>query len=167
MNFFAIAFVLLSFFLSGCGYQPIAHYAKKALGDSIFVNLKMNLANPENSIEIKDMVNRAIIAKFQNRLASRDEASTTLTVELQNVTDTSIATNTDGFTTFYRVNIQIAFLYKNHLGKEGDFVNSAYFDYAVSLEDPLITYMNRLDAIRQASLQCIDRFLTQIAHEGK
>ena len=69
--------------------------------------------------------------------------------------------------TLARAKIRVKFLYKNKRGDEREFYNSAYQDYAVSLEDPLITYANKLEAIKEASNQCIDRFLTQIAYQGK
>lgn len=164
MKIFGLVFALM---LTGCGYYPVAHYSKKALGDSVYVSLKVNLANTENSVELKDILNKAVVSRFQTKLVSKEEADTVLYLELKNASDTSIATNTNGFTTFYRVNVEILFSYKNSFGKESSFTNSAYYDYAVSLEDPLVTYSNRIDAIREASLQCIDRFLVQMAYEGR
>lgn len=158
-------FVMLLF--SGCGYKPVAHFTKKALGDSVYVSLKINAANTESSVEIKDLLNKLIATRFQKRLVEKSEADTIINLEILNVTDTSIATNTDGFTTFYRVSIRTKFEYINKIKEKKIFYNNAYQDYAVSLEDPLITYNNKLEAIREASNQCVDSFLTQIAYQGK
>ena len=160
----ALAFVM---FFAGCGYYPVARFAKKALNDNLYVELKVNSANTENSVEIKDLLNKLIVSRFQKNLASKDDADTIITVEIVSVRDSSIATNNDGFTTFYRVNVRVKFFYKNKRGDEREFYNSAYQDYAVSLEDPLITYANKLEAIKEASSQCVDKFLTQIAYQGR
>ena len=164
MKALVLAFLML---FGGCGYYPVAHFVKKALSDNLYVALKVNSANTENSVEIKDLLNKLIVSRFQKNLVSKDDADTIITIEITSVTDSSIATNSDGFTTFYRASIRVKFLYKNKRGDEREFYNSAYQDYAVSLDDPLITYANKLEAIKEASNQCIDRFLTQIAYQGK
>lgn len=160
-------FLALVLFFMGCGYYPVSHYSKKSLGDLVYVDLRINLANTENSVELKDILNKAIVARFQRRLAEKDQADSIINLFLRTASDTSIATDTNGFTTFYRVNVEIVFNYENRFGKKGEFVNVAYSDYAVSLEDPLITYSNRLEAIKEASIQCIDKFLAQMAYEGR
>lgn len=164
MRIFALIFAL---FFVGCGYKPVAYFSKKALGDGVYVALKVNVANTENSVEIKDLLNQLIVSRFQRKLVDKKDADTIIKLEITDVSDSSIATNTDGFTTFYRVTIRVKFEYDNRLKQSKVFYNTAYQDYAVSLEDPLITYNNKLEAIRDASSQCIDRFLTQIAYQGK
>ena len=44
-------------FYLGCGYKPMSYFANKALGDKVYVKLKINLENPEESVRIKDMIN--------------------------------------------------------------------------------------------------------------
>ncbi len=163
----SLAFFILMLFFVGCGYYPVAHFTKKALGENIYVSLKVHVANAENSVAIKDMLNRLIVARFQKKLTDQESADTIITIEITSVNDSSIATNSDGFTTFYRAGVGVRFDYKSKKGEEKTFHNYAYSDYAVSLEDPLITYSNRLEAINNASNQCIDKFLTQIAYQGK
>ncbi|WP_104698070.1 MULTISPECIES: LPS assembly lipoprotein LptE [unclassified Helicobacter] len=164
MRILTLIFMLL---FTGCGYKPVAHFSKKALGDGIYVSLKVNVANTESSVEIKDLLNQLVVTRFQRKLVDKKDADTIINLEIMEVTDNSIATNTDGFTTFYRVTVRVRFEYDNRVDQSKVFYNTAYQDYAVSLEDPLITYNNKLEAIRDASNQCIDKFLTQIAYQGK
>lgn len=158
---------LTLFFLVGCGYIPMANYTQKVLGDGVYVKLIVNLPNPENSVDFKDALNQAVISRFQNRLASEKNADSIITINMTNVTDTQIASNEQGFTTFYRATVYVTYTYKNKMGKTGSFENSGYYDYAVSLEDPLTTYNNRYDAIKQALSQTIDKFITQVAYQSK
>ncbi|PAF48678.1 hypothetical protein BKH41_05255 [Helicobacter sp. 12S02232-10] len=162
-----IIFISVLILLNACGYLPAAYYAQKVLGDSIYVKLIVNLPNPENSVQFKDSLNRAVISRFQNRLASQKEADSIITIEITNVTDTSIATNEQGFTTFYRATVFVTFTYTNKKGVSKSFKNNGYYDYAVSLENPLITYDNRYYAIEQATDQTIDKFITQVSYQGK
>ncbi|WP_257874406.1 LPS assembly lipoprotein LptE [Helicobacter sp. 11S02596-1] len=157
----------MAIFLSACGYLPIASYTQKVLGDSVYVKLIVNLPNPENSVQFKDILNKAVISRFQNKLASQKDADSIITIEITKVTDTSIATNEQGFTTFYRATVFVTFTYTNKKGMSKTFDNSGYYDYAVSLENPLITYNNRYYGINQAIEQTIDKFITQVSYQGK
>lgn len=165
--FFIILFLFVSVVLQGCGYLPTAYYAQRAFGDSVYIKLIVNLANPESSVQFKDSLNRAVIARFQNRLASEEEADSVVTIDLSDVHDTSIAINEQGFTTFYRVNVEVTYAYENKKGSKNVFTNSGYYDYSVSLENPLTTYNNRFYAISQALDQTIDKFITQVSYQGK
>ena len=98
----ALLFFILLLLFKGCGYKPISAYAQNALGDSIYVKLIVNLPNPENSVEFKDLMNRLVVQRFQSRLASEKDADSIIIIEITNVTDTSITQNKEGFTTFYR-----------------------------------------------------------------
>ncbi|PAF51036.1 LPS assembly lipoprotein LptE [Helicobacter sp. 13S00477-4] len=159
--------LIIFIILTSCGYMPSAYYAQKILGNSIYVKLIVNLANPENSVQFKDSLNKAIVSRFQNKLASEQEADSIITIEITNITDTSIATNEQGFTTFYRATVYVTFSYDDKKGIKKSFKNSGYYDYAVSLENPLTTYNNRYYAIEEALDQTIDKFISQVSYQGK
>ncbi|RDU62612.1 hypothetical protein CQA53_09245 [Helicobacter didelphidarum] len=151
--------------LYGCGYKPMAYFANKALGDKVYVQLKVNLENPEESVKIKDAVNEAIIARFHSRVVSENEADGVLEVNVQQIKDTAIATNAQGFTTFYRVYVNIKYTLE-HNGKTSSFSNQGYYDYAASLNSPSTTYNNRSIAIVEAAKQSIDKFVSQVGYSA-
>lgn len=157
--------LLICSFLCGCGYKPMAYYANKALGDRVYVQLKVNLENTEESVKIKDIVNEAIISRFHSRVTNKKEADSVLEVEVKNVQDTIIGTNAQGFATFYRVFVYLTFKF-DHNGKAHSFENQGYYDYAVSLGSPTITYNNRSTAIVEAARQSIDKFISQIGYSA-
>lgn len=159
--------IFIGFFFLGCGYHPISYYSQKILGDSVHIDLIVNLANTENSVALKDFMSKAIAARLNKQIKNKDEAQSTLLVTLANITDNSISIDRSGFTTFYRVNVTVEFNVRDRKSSEGkDFVFTAYYDYAVSLQDPTITYQNRLEAINEAAIQCIDRFIAHMAYAG-
>lgn len=147
----------------GCGYQPMSYFANKALGNAVYVRLKPNLENTEESVKIKDMVNEAIVSRFHSRVVSESEAESILDVNVASIKDTIIATNTQGFATFYRVYVQVIYSFK-HNGKTFTFSNPGYYDYAASLTSPITTYNNRSNAIIEASKQSLDSFISQIGY---
>ena len=155
--------LFLSLFILSCGYRPMAYYANKALGDSVYVKLKVNLENTEESVAIKDLVNEAIVSRFHSHLDNEENASSIVTVDVKDVRDSIVATNSQGFATFYRVIVSIDFSFKKK-GKNHEFSNSGYFDYAASLNNPLATYQNRQNAILEAAKQSLDRFISQVGY---
>ncbi|WP_187858107.1 LPS assembly lipoprotein LptE [Helicobacter pylori] len=167
MIFRALLFFILLLLFKGCGYKPIAAYTQNALGGSVYVQLIVNMPNPENSVEFKDLMNRLVVQRFQNRLASEKDADSIIIIEITNVTDTSITQNKEGFTTFYRATVFVNYTYDNKRGVRKTFQDSGYYNYAVNLQDPLNTYNNRYYAINQAVEQTWTKFVAQIAYEGK
>lgn len=157
----------LALLLAGCGYVPSAVYAQKALGESVFVELKVNLPNPENSVELKDLMNKIIISRFQTRVASKEEADSIIMVQIDKIADTTSAISSSAFTTYYRVNAYVTYTYDNKKGTRRSFNATGYYDYNVSLDNPLTTYNNRYYAINQAFTQTVDQFVAQISFEGQ
>lgn len=153
--------------LSSCGYVPSASFAQKALGDSVFVKLNINLPNPENSVELKDEFNKIIISRFQNKIANADESDSIITIDIDKITDTHIAVSSDAFATYYRVSVFTTYTYDDKKGNKRSVSGSGYFDYNISLDNPLTTHNNRYYAINQAFLQTIDRFVAMMAYEGQ
>ena len=161
-NFLAI-FIMI--FITSCGYKPMSYFANKALGDRVYVNIKMNLENTEESVKIKDTINEAIISRFHSRLVRENEADTILNVNVENIKDAIIATNAQGFATFYRVNVTIVFSFERK-DKTYTFNNVGYYDYAASLSSPQTTFNNRSTAILEAAKQSIDKFISQIGYSA-
>lgn len=159
--------MVLGLLFAGCGYVPSAVYAQKALGESVFVELKVNLPNPENSVELKDLMNKIIIARFQTRVASKEEADSVIIVQIDKIADTTSAISSSAFTTYYRVNAYVTYTYDNKKGTHRSFNAMGYYDYNVSLDNPLTTYNNRYYAINQAFTQTVDQFVAQISFEGQ
>ncbi len=160
-----IFYILISIFIISCGYKPMSYYANKALGEKVYVKLEINLENTEESVRIKDAINEAIISRFHSRVVDKNEADSILNVRVQNIQDSIIGTNAQGFATFYRVFTYIVFeFYYN--GKKFSFSNPGYYDYAASLNNPITTYENRSNAIMEAARQSLDKFISQVGYSA-
>lgn len=143
----------------------MAYFANKALGDKVCVKMQSNLENIEESVRIKDTINEAIYTRFHSRIVDESEADTILNVNVENIKDGIIATNSQGFATFYRVYVTIRYTF-NHNDKTFSYVNPGYYDYAASLTSPLTTYNNRSTAIIEAAKQSLDRFISQVGYSA-
>ncbi|WP_237416410.1 LPS assembly lipoprotein LptE [Helicobacter saguini] len=160
-----ISFFIFIFMLNSCGYKPMAYFANKALGDKVCVKMYPNLENPEESIRIKDTINEAIYSRFHSQVVDESEADSILNIDVQNIKDAIIATNSQGFATFYRVYVTIRYTF-THNDKTFSYVNPGYYDYAASLTSPLTTYNNRSVAIIEAAKQSLDRFISQVGYSA-
>lgn len=164
---FSLLFVL-AFYFSACGYVPTANYAKKALGGSVFVDLKMYIPNPENAVELKDLMNKTIVSRFQTKLSSKENSDSIINIEVKNIDDTPLAIGGDVVTaTYYRAIVSIIYTFDDKKGNKKSFNTSGYYDYSVDINSPINTYNNRYYAINQAFSQTLDQFIARIAYEGR
>lgn len=160
-----ILFVLFVIVFISCGYEPISSFANKTLGDRVFVNLIINLENPEDSIIAKDIMNKVIISRFHANISSKEDADSIINMTISNINNSVIATDSKGLATFYRLSVEIDFSFK----RDSNFVNykdTGYYDYATLTQNLNATNTNREFALREAILQAVNKFVSRIAYEG-
>ena len=154
--------LLIAIFFAGCGYYPMSYYTKQNLGENIYVEAVVNLADPENSLIAKDALNQAIAQKFHLRLVAKSEADTIIRTEITSVSVDSIADNDAGFANFYRASVNISFEYTDKKGVVRKFSNYGFYDFPVDVIST-ITDETRFNAIKEASISAIDKFIAQAA----
>ncbi|MDY5616817.1 MAG: LptE family protein [Helicobacter sp.] len=158
-------FLVVCVFLAGCGYQPIAHQANKALGGKVFVEVKISLRDPQNSVELKDSVSRSIFERFHSRVVDKQEADSVVEVELQNVLFHTLAENKTGFATFYRCEVNVRFKYTNRYTQSTRiFSKKGYYNFSLG-NSSNITDSIRMEAINEAVIQTLDGFISQVGIE--
>lgn len=147
---------------TACGYYPMSYFTKQSLGENIYVESVVNLSDPENSIIAKDALNQAITQKFHLKLVPKSEADTIIRTEITSVSMDSIADNDAGFANFYRASVNISFEYTDKKGNLRKFQNYGFYDFPVNVIST-ITDENRFNAIKEASISAIDKFVAQAA----
>ncbi|MCI7765729.1 LPS assembly lipoprotein LptE [Helicobacter sp. 14348-15] len=158
-------FLVVCVFLAGCGYQPIAHQANKALGGKVFVEVKISLRDPQNSVELKDSVSRSIFERLHSRVVDKQEADSVVEVELQNVLFHTLAENKTGFATFYRCEVNVRFKYTNRYTQSTRiFSKKGYYNFSLG-NSSNITDSIRMEAINEAVIQALDGFISQVGIE--
>lgn len=158
----ALFATFIAIFLAGCGYYPMSYYTKQNLGENIYVEAVVNLADPENSLIAKDALNQAIAQKFHLRLVAKSDADTIIRTEITSVSVDSIADNDAGFANFYRASVNISFEYTDRKGATRKFSNYGFYDFPVDVIST-ITDETRFNAIKEASISAIDKFIAQAA----
>lgn len=154
--------IALLVMLSACGYQPIAHKAREAVGEKVFVEVKINPRDPQNSVALKDEITRAIFERLHINATNREDSTSIIEVQLQSINFSTLAENHTGFATFYRCAVNVEFKYTDISSqKTRIFSKRGYHNFSLN-DTSIITDSIRLEAINQAVLQAIDGFISQI-----
>ncbi len=153
------------FFSLGCGYKPSSIYAKEALGERVFADIKIDLKEPENTILIKDAINEAIISRFKGKISDSANATSKIFVKLKDVDFEPIQYDKDGYIARYRtvVTLQIDYILKN--SKKDKLLFDGYYDFLME-PDSIISDTKRFEAIKNASIKAIDKFISKVSILG-
>lgn len=164
-NIKKVLFVLFfSFIFTACGYKPLYHYAKKEINGKIFVNLFIDLKDPQNGVIIKDTMNKLLIQKLKSKLVYDEAlANTIMNLKINSVDMNELQYDKSGYIKLYRtiVNIKV-----NYFNKETKKRNSFLVDgeYNFSIDDGTsITDSKRFEAIKKASNNALDEVLSKLA----
>ncbi|TLD85244.1 hypothetical protein LS70_001475 [Helicobacter sp. MIT 11-5569] len=162
-----IAFVCaMVFSFGGCGYKPLAYNTQKTLGDKIYIEVKIDPRDPQNSVILKDELSKSIFERLHANIVDKNDAISIIEVQLRSVNFNSLAENRTGFATFYRCEVIVEFKYINNLNQKMRIFNKrGYYNFSVN-ENSIITDSIRLEAINRSVLQALDGFISQVGIDG-
>lgn len=153
---------LICMFVIGCGYKPTSYYAKKQIGERVYVDLYVNIEDPKNSVLIKDSVNEKLSARLGATLVSlKSQADTFVTVKLNSVALTQTQYDESGFTKLYTVKVTVNTKVINK-GKTNSFNVTGRYDFSID-DSSTISETKRFDAIAIASNRAMDLMLSKLA----
>ena len=160
--------LLLAVFISGCGYKPSSYYAKQALGSKIYADVTISRQDPRNSVLIKDAVNEAVVSRFGAKLVSKEEAESFLHVKIDSISFSPTVYNRVGYVIAYKATVVLAIQYEDANKKVQKLTASGEYDFSIPDSDSssVISDNNRFDAIRNASNDALDEFVSKIAIKG-
>lgn len=158
--------LLIIAFISGCGYKPSSYYAKSALGDKIYAEVTISRQDPRNSVLIKDAVNEAIVSRFSGKLVSKEQADSVLHVRIQSISFSPTVYDTYGYVIAYKTTVVLAMTYENDAKKVEKLTATGEYDFSIDKKDSVISDTNRFEAIRYASSDALDEFVSKIAIKG-
>lgn len=151
--------------LVGCGYKPTAYYAKQALGNQIYAEVTISRQDPKNSVVIKDAVNEAIVGRFGAKLVSKEKADSILKVQIQGLSFSPTVYDQFGYVTSYKTTVTLAFSYENAEHHVEKFTTTGEYDFSIE-SNSVIADSNRYEAIKAASSEALDEFISKIAIKG-
>ncbi|MBL0687103.1 MAG: hypothetical protein JJV94_04670 [Sulfurospirillum sp.] len=166
-----ICSLLVIIFITACGYRPATHYTRDVLGERIYVDVAISREDLENSVLIKDAVNQSVITRLGGKLVSRETADSGLLIEIGSITFSPILYNKSGYITAYKTKVSLDIKYKTRSGNSDSFSTSGEYDFQIDENEDgttnsIISDGNRFDAIKRASMDALNEFVSQIAMRG-
>ncbi|MDD3342277.1 MAG: LPS assembly lipoprotein LptE [Sulfurospirillaceae bacterium] len=165
MKQFFLGILLSVLLLSGCGYKPTTHYAREILGQKIYAEVIISRKDPRNSVLIKDAVNEAIVSRFGAKITSQEEADTVLNVSIEAVNFSPTVYDQYGYVIAYKAIVSLVIFYENKNGKKVKTTTMGEYDFSIEANS-VISDSSRFNAIKYASLDAIDEFISKIAIKG-
>lgn len=156
-------FIVAISFLS-CGYRPSAKVARNIMGDSISTTIKISLQDPQNTVQIKDALDSAILEIFHTSLKPKTQAKTHLDIEMKSIEYVPLAFDAKGFITAYRSKT-ILFIYKTKNGKTKMYKSYGTYDFSI-VANAVLTDNERYNAIKYGAKKAIRSFMAQVTSQG-
>jgi len=154
LKFLIFNFSLLIF--TACGYKPSSHIIKNMFADSVYVEVIVDRAEPENAPFVKDEMNRLVYTRFKGRVVPKSEAESQIRIAYSGSTFTPLAYE-NGYVTRYRANIRVRF---DMITKKGRMKKniSTIFESDIQASS-LASSTLRTEAIRKGLEKALDEFL--------
>ena len=151
------------FLLSSCGYKPSSHAIKNVIADTVYIEVLVDKAEPENAPFVKDELNRLVYTRFKGKVTSKALAQSHIIASYDGSTFTPLAYE-EGYVTRYRANVKIRFdmlTKKGKLSKEITAIVESDIQ-ASSLTSSAL----RTEAIRTGLEKALNEFLAYLSATG-
>ncbi len=149
--------------VSACGYKPSSHMIQHVFSDTVYVEVIVDRAEPENAPFIKDEMNRLVYTRFKGRVVSKEEAKSQIRLTYAGSSFIPLSYK-DGYVTRYRANIRVKFVMVNKEGKVNKTISSIV-DTDIQ-ESSLTSSALRTEAIRIGLGKALDEFLAYVSAKG-
>ena len=163
-----VLFVLFTFIISfsffGCSYKPSSQYAKEEIQGNVFVKVTIDLEDPQNSVLIKDSINKLLIQKLDVDIVSSESlADTIMYIDVNRVSMQELQYDDLGYNKLYRALVSINVSYsKKGEKKKKSFIVDGEHNFSVD-NGTTINSNQRYDAIKKASDKALEEVLSKIA----
>lgn len=149
--------------VSACGYKPSSHMTKKIFADTVYVEVLVDRAEPENAPIVKDELNRLVYTRFKGRIAKKEQAESQIRLSYAGSTFIPLA-YANGYVTRYRANIRVHF---DMITKEGKVQKTISSIVESDIQaSSLTTSALRIEAIRMGLEKALDEFLAYVSAKG-
>jgi hypothetical protein len=155
--------ISIALLLTGCGYKPSAHAVKNLFSDSVYVEVNVDRAEPENAPYVRDEMNRIIYQRFKGRVVSKEAAQSQIYIDYRGSSFTPL-TYTNGYVTRYRANVRVRF----HMVTKKGVLNktiSAIYESDIN-ESSLQSSALRIEAIKKGLEKALDEFMAYASAKG-
>lgn len=161
-NFFTS--MLLILFLTACGYKPSSQYTQKIMGEKVYTQVDVSLADPENSVLIKDALNKALYTRLKSRATRKKYATSSIYIKYNDISFMPLQYDQNGYVVYYQAVIRLGFrLIKDKFKEKRTIVG--YYGFPIR-PSAIISNDLRLKAIEKGSLKALDQFISYLSVKG-
>ena len=157
--------IVVLFMMGGCGYKPSSQYIKNVFDDTVYVDVIVSHAEPENAAYVKDALNRMIIARFGGRVVPKAQAESVITASYNGTSFTPISYDSNGYITRYRANVRVRFAITTSKRKSFQRSITGIVEENISASSTLSSSL-RIEAIRSGMARALDQFMAYVASQG-
>lgn len=136
---------------------------QNVFSDTVYVEVIVDRAEPENAPFLKDEMNRLVYTRFKGRVVAKEQAQSQIRLSYAGSTFTPLAYK-EGYVTRYRANIRVKF---DMVTKEGNISKtiSSIVESDIQ-ESSLDSSVLRTKAIREGLAKGLDEFLAYVSAKG-
>ncbi len=150
--------------MSGCGYKSSAKFSREVMGERISTSVIISSEDPQNTVIIKDAVDRAVIEVFQASLVSKANSQTHLLLKMGTPSYAPIVYDENGYVIGYRMSVLLNII-KHTNGTLKSYNTRGFHDFSVA-PNAIVTDQDRFEAIGFAAQRAIKSFVAQVSAEG-
>ncbi|MDD5360052.1 MAG: LPS assembly lipoprotein LptE [Sulfurovaceae bacterium] len=161
---FFISVSLISIIV-GCGYQPSSKYVRNVFDESVYVEVKVDPAEPENAPYLTDELRKIIIQRFNGKVAPKNEAKNSIIATYKGTRFVPIAYDKSGYITRYATIVKVEFDLIDKNGKNFHKTITATTQEGVS-ENALYNSTSRILSIKLGLQKASDEFISFISATG-
>ncbi len=157
--------LILSFFLVSCGYKPVSHLTKELIAQKVYVDVKVSLSDPANSVLAKDAVLEAVVSRFGASISNKQDAQTLINIKVKSINFNPIIYDQNGYVISYKTELVLAIdtIFQN--GKQINFDATGEYDFSIEANS-IISDSKRFEAIKNSSLDALNEYFAYISTRG-
>ncbi len=158
-----IIYILIFTFI-GCGYKPSANFIDKTLGKKVYTNVVVSLADPQNSVLIKDAIYKALYSRLDTTVTDKDRADSIIEVKYKSIKFKPLQYDKHGYVIYYQADTTLDFTYIKDKKIVKKTITGRYsFPIRPSA---IISTSLRFEAIKNGSNRAIEQFIAYLSGFG-
>lgn len=160
----ALFLLLFAALFVGCGYKPSAKFSRQIVGEKVSTDVIVSLQDPENTVLIKDALDRAVIEVFKTSLVDKSISDTHLVIKILSATHVPIVYDENGFVIGYRMSVVLN-IARESKNDSKIYLARGFYDFAI-VPNAIVTDQDRFEAIESASQKAVNSFIAQVSAQG-
>lgn len=165
---------LVSLFIFGCGYIPATNAVDAVMDDNIWFEVNVDMIDPENSVTLKDATINGFVDRLGKKIApSKELANSIVETKIKSINFSALIYDRFGYVTTYKVNLTLSFKTRLKSGEIFERTTSGDYDFEVSKQvknvkdiSSVISDKDRYEAIKNASYEALNEFISQLSLKG-